>query len=68
MSPRAGLDDVKRNFLTTPGFELRPLSRPASSQSLYRLSYQISRISIPMSVTKSPRKLHSPNLAESLWR
>jgi hypothetical protein len=33
---RAGLDDVeKRKFLTLPGLELRPLGRPASSQSLY---------------------------------
>jgi hypothetical protein len=37
---RASLDDVeKRKFLTLPGLELRPLSRPACSQSLYRLRY-----------------------------
>jgi hypothetical protein len=37
---RAGLDDLgKRKFLTLPGLELRPLSRPARSQSLYRLRY-----------------------------
>jgi hypothetical protein len=29
----------KRKFLTLPGLELRPLGHPASSQSLYRLSY-----------------------------
>jgi hypothetical protein len=29
----------KRKFLTLPGLELRPLSRPARSQSLYRLRY-----------------------------
>jgi hypothetical protein len=40
MDPRAGLNDVeKRKFLTLPGLELRPLCRPARSQSLYRLSY-----------------------------
>jgi hypothetical protein len=40
MDPRAGPDDVeKRKFLTLPGIELRPLSRPARNQSLYRLSY-----------------------------
>jgi hypothetical protein len=40
VEPRAGLDDVQeRNFLTLPGLELRPLGRPARSQSLYRLSY-----------------------------
>jgi hypothetical protein len=36
----ASLDDVeKRKFLTLPGLELRPLGRPARSQSLYRLRY-----------------------------
>jgi hypothetical protein len=41
---RASLDDVeKRKFLTSPGFELRPLGRLARSQSLYRLSYPGSR-------------------------
>jgi hypothetical protein len=40
VGPEAGLDDVKRNFLTLPGLELRPLGRPARSQSLYRLSYR----------------------------
>jgi hypothetical protein len=29
----------KRKFLTIPGLELRPLGRPARSQSLYRLRY-----------------------------
>jgi hypothetical protein len=28
-----------RNFLTPPGLELRPIGRPVSSQSLYRLRY-----------------------------
>jgi hypothetical protein len=38
VGPRAGLDDVeKRKFLILPGLELRPLGRPARSQSLYRL-------------------------------
>jgi hypothetical protein len=40
VGPRAGLDYLeKRKFLTLPGLELRPLGRPARSQSLYRLSY-----------------------------
>jgi hypothetical protein len=40
VDPRASLDHVeKRKFLTLQGFELRPLGRPASSQSLYRLCY-----------------------------
>jgi hypothetical protein len=40
VEPRVGLDDVeKRKFLTLPGLELWPLSRPARSQSLYRLRY-----------------------------
>jgi hypothetical protein len=38
VDPRAGLDDAeKRKFLTVSGFKLRPLSRPACNQSLYRL-------------------------------
>jgi hypothetical protein len=40
MNPTAGLDDVEKwKFLTLPGLELRPLRRPARSQSLYRLCY-----------------------------
>jgi hypothetical protein len=40
VDPRAGLDHVgKRKFLTLPGLEPRLLSRPARSQSLYRLRY-----------------------------
>jgi hypothetical protein len=30
----------KWNFLTLPGLEIRPLSRPISSKSLYRLHYR----------------------------
>jgi hypothetical protein len=38
--PRAGLDEVnKRKFFFLPGLELLPLSRPARSQSVYRLRY-----------------------------
>jgi hypothetical protein len=40
VDPRAGLDDMEeRTFLTLPGLELRPLGRPARSQTLYRLAY-----------------------------
>jgi hypothetical protein len=40
VDPRAGLDDMeKRKFLTLPGLELRPIGRPARSQSLYQLRY-----------------------------
>jgi hypothetical protein len=40
VDPRAGLHDVeKRKFLTLPELELRPLSRPARSQSLNRMRY-----------------------------
>jgi hypothetical protein len=35
---RAGLNDMEK-ILAPPELELRPLGRPASSQSLYRLSY-----------------------------
>jgi hypothetical protein len=40
VDPRAGVDDMeKRKFLILPGLKLRPLGRPARSQSLYRLRY-----------------------------
>jgi hypothetical protein len=40
VDPRAGLDNLeKRKFLTLLGLELRPLSCPGRSQSLYRLRY-----------------------------
>jgi hypothetical protein len=40
VGPRTGLEDMeKRKLLPLPGLELRPLSRPARNQSLYRLSY-----------------------------
>jgi hypothetical protein len=38
LGPRTGLEDVEeRKYLPLPGLELRPLGRPARSQSLYRL-------------------------------
>jgi hypothetical protein len=38
VGPRAGLDAVeRRKIIHLQGFELRPLGRPAHSQSLYRL-------------------------------
>jgi hypothetical protein len=48
VDPRAGLDDLEnRKFLTLPGLELRPLSHPARSQSLYRLrNFREANISI----------------------
>jgi hypothetical protein len=40
VDPRAGLDDVeKKKLLNLHGLELRPLGRPARSQSPYRLRY-----------------------------
>jgi hypothetical protein len=40
VDPRAGMEDAENTkLLTLPGLELRPLGRPARSQSLYRLSY-----------------------------
>jgi hypothetical protein len=40
VDPRVGLDDMENiKFLTLLGLELRPVRRPARSQSLYRLSY-----------------------------
>jgi hypothetical protein len=41
LGPSASMDDVeKRKWLTLPGLELWTHSRPAHSQSLYRLRYQ----------------------------
>jgi hypothetical protein len=46
VGPRVGLDDVeKRKFFTLPELELRPLGRPARTQSLYRLRYPVSHLS-----------------------
>jgi hypothetical protein len=40
VDPRADVDDMEKSkFLPQPGLELRPLGRPARSQSLYRLRY-----------------------------
>jgi hypothetical protein len=50
LSPRIGLDDVERSkILPLSGLELRPLSRPPLSRSLYRLRY-------PGSSTKTAKK------------
>jgi hypothetical protein len=50
MDPRGGPDDVeKRQILPLPALELRPLGRPTSSQSLYRLRYPGSWINIYLS-------------------
>jgi hypothetical protein len=44
---RAGLDDMeKRTFLVLLGLELRPLSRPARNQSLYRLRLACHKIKV----------------------
>jgi hypothetical protein len=41
VNPRAGLDDVeKRKVLTLPGLELRPLGRPARSQSHFTFAFR----------------------------
>jgi hypothetical protein len=54
MDPRAGIDDLeKRKCLTLPGLELRSLSRPARSQSLYRLRY--------------PGSMHMSNREQKSW-
>jgi hypothetical protein len=46
VDPRVGLDNMeKRKFLTLPGLELQPLSRPAHSQLLYQLCYPGSGLS-----------------------
>jgi hypothetical protein len=58
VGPRAGLDDVeKRNFLTLPGLELRPLGRPARSQSLYRLRYLAPNFSFYINIDPKKTKI-----------
>jgi hypothetical protein len=50
VDPIVGLDDLeKRKFFTLPGLELRPVSRPARSQPLYRLRYPDSSINVEVS-------------------
>jgi hypothetical protein len=45
VDPKAGLEYMKkRKFLTLPGLELLPLSRPGCRQSLYLLSYSGSNL------------------------
>jgi hypothetical protein len=40
VDPRAGLDAMEeRRFLSLPGFQLRPLDRPAHSKWLYKILY-----------------------------
>jgi hypothetical protein len=39
VGPRTGLNDMKKRKFSLPGLELRPLGRPARSQSLYRPRY-----------------------------
>jgi hypothetical protein len=47
VGPRAGLGDVeKRKFMTLPGLELRPLGRPARSQSVSRVRTELVHILI----------------------
>jgi hypothetical protein len=59
VGPRTGLDVVeKRKCLPLPGLELRPLSRPARSQSLYRLRYPNYLANLAL----NPRKRKSINV------
>jgi hypothetical protein len=68
VDPRAGLDDVeKRQFLSLPGLEFRPLGLPARSQSLCRLSVSESesvrvRVTLQLTVSQSVYLGVEPNL------
>jgi hypothetical protein len=47
VDPSVDLDDgEKRKFVTLPGFELRPLGRPARRQSLYRYTIPAPEVEI----------------------
>jgi hypothetical protein len=53
VAPRVGLNDLEeRKFFNLLGLEVRLLSRPAHSQSLYRLSYRGSPIADIASLNK----------------
>jgi hypothetical protein len=59
MDPRAGLDKVeKKKFLSLTGLELRPLGRPVHSQSLCRLRYRGSSLSLYSSLNVRDKFLH----------
>jgi hypothetical protein len=65
VDPRVGLDDL----LTPPGLELRPLSRPARSQSLYRLHYllqKVANISEEYANSMSPLRIEAEGFCEAL--
>jgi hypothetical protein len=55
VGPRACLDDVQMiKILTLPGLELRPLERPARSQSLHRLLRKyVTKIRVPLGTLSS---------------
>jgi hypothetical protein len=67
VDPRAGLEDVEKGtFLILPGFELRPLGRPARSQSLYRLCYAGSMTHGPTITNSKMLFAHSGALSKLL--
>jgi hypothetical protein len=77
MRSRAGLDGMeKRNFLTLSGLELRPICRPARSQSLYRPSYSDPCVNCLITQEKLyldqfqtlDRKIRSNVLQNSVWK
>ena len=60
------MDDVKkRKFLTLPGLELRPLRRPARSQSLYRLRYPGSSVRPVLFLPVAPTSEHRADFSVS---
>jgi hypothetical protein len=70
VDPRDGLNDMEKwKFLTPPGLELRPLGRPARSQSLYRLSYRGSIILRyeGLNIVDGPRLISRLGVAHSLF-
>jgi hypothetical protein len=62
-----GLDDVERiKILPLPGLGLRPLGRPARSQSLYRLRCPRSKTLCIHAETKHARKYSGTSVVERL--
>jgi hypothetical protein len=64
VGPCVSLDEPEsREILSLPGLELRPLGRPARSQSLYRLRY----LGYPLKYTALHIKLMLDYEAVFLW-
>jgi hypothetical protein len=72
VDPRASLDDMEKwKFLPLPGLEPRPLSRPARSQSLYRLRYpgslEATITNLNLYIVDDSHPFHLPLRVRHVW-